>query len=89
MADTRTYVERVEDSVLVSVHQIHRLRGIPVRGALADFRATAVANLADSLESDSEDVWRVRLDRVDALDAEPDDSVLRRRVGLALERERG
>lgn len=88
MTDARTFTERVEDALLVQVDQLHRVRGIPVRGALADVRASCVDDLADSVGTDAEDIWRVRVDRCDALNQEPDDYQLRRRVVLALERER-
>lgn len=84
----RSFIDRVDDDLLVQVSQIAKLRGITVRGALSDFRQTCADVLADSKGVADEDIWRLRMDRCDIIAAEPNDAQLRTRVATAWDQQR-
>jgi hypothetical protein len=84
----RDFIDRVDDGILVQAGNLARLRDMTLRGAIFDFRQTALDNVALSLGSEDEDVWRTRVDRCDMLLGIPDDVALRRRAAEAREHER-
>lgn len=88
MRTNRDFIDRVDDSMLVQVSQLARLRSMTVRGALEDFRQTAVENVELSRGTDDQDIWELRVERCNIILADPDDSALRRRVGEAIEADR-
>ena len=78
----REFLDRVDDSILSQVTQLAKLRDIPIRAALADFRASCVEN------AEFDDIWSLRIDRCDLINAEPNDHTLRLRARAAAERDR-
>jgi hypothetical protein len=78
-----TFAERVDDAILVGAFRLARLRGLPLRAGLKDFRETCVENV--SLEDDT--IWGLRVDRCNALLFREDDE-LRHMAMVALEREK-
>lgn len=83
-----TYLERVDDAILVAAYRLSKIRGNTLRGGIMDFRQTSVENAGFSVESLDEDIWRLRIDRCDQLLLEPDDAALRQMAIRALEREK-
>lgn len=84
----RDYRTRVDDGILVAADRLRRLRGVSLRWAIADFRNTSLSVLHDTIGAEDEQVWRMRIDRCDAILQEPDDNVLRHRVREAADHEK-
>jgi hypothetical protein len=78
-----TFVERVDDAILVSAFRLSRLRGQPIRAGVKDFRETCVEN--GEMEDDT--IWGLRVDRCNALLFREDDE-LRKMALVALERDK-
>ena len=78
-----TFNERVDDAILCAADRLARLRAESLRAAIVDFRASCEANLED----DPEAIWRIRIDRANALLFQEDDD-LRKMARAALAREK-
>ena len=78
-----TFNERVDDAILVAAWRLSGLRNESVRAGLVDFRTSCEANLED----DPEAIWRIRIDRCNAL-LFREDAELRKLALSALEREK-
>jgi hypothetical protein len=88
--EARDFTTRVDDVIFIVVGQLMNTRRLPIRGAMADFRATCVRELEDSRAlgfKDYEDIWALRLRRIDYFLEEPRDGRLYERLELARERE--
>jgi hypothetical protein len=83
----REWVDRIDDGILSSAEGLARLRDTTIRAGVEDFRATAEQLVRDDLD-DETGIWRLRIDRCNAMLSNPDDRWLRRRATEALEAER-
>jgi hypothetical protein len=78
-----TFNDRVDDAILVAAFRLAKLRQLPLRGGLKDFRQTCVENA----DFENDNIWGLRVDRCNALLFREDDE-LRHLAMVALERER-
>lgn len=78
-----SFNDRVDDAILCASFRLGRLRNIPLRAGLKDFRQTCVENIG----LDADTIWGLRVDRCNALLFREDDE-LRHLAMVALEREK-
>jgi hypothetical protein len=74
---------RVDDAILCAADKLRRIREQTLRASIRDCRAT----YADMAEVDPDAIWKLRIDRADALLFREDEE-LRKMARTALERER-
>lgn len=83
----RSYNDRVDDTILSGSLRLAEFRKATVRQVIAGHREQCYINWQDSVGTDMEDYWRHRIDRCNVLLQEPDDSTLKRRALVAVNRE--
>jgi hypothetical protein len=89
----RSFVDRVDDAILVQCFHLSKLRQQSIHASLADFRQTSIEN-RDLCEDENGhryedyDIWAMRIERCNMMLANPDPFIIRRRVQEALEHDR-